>query len=91
MYANDGKRPRSRIGISHTIGHALVALFGDHACQRPRLRELIFSHEAAHLVQTQRLRTLYLGGVTNDKIGRLKLDGADRTWNGPGSYWGKGR
>lgn len=34
---------------------------------------------------------LYLGGVTNDKIGRLKLDGADRTWNGPGSYWGKGR
>ncbi len=34
---------------------------------------------------------LYLGGVTNDKIGRLKLDGADRTWNGPDSYWGKGR
>ncbi len=35
--------------------------------------------------------TLYLGGVTNDKIGRLKLDGADRTWNGPDSYWGKAR
>ena len=34
---------------------------------------------------------LYLGGVTNDKIGRLRLDGADRTWNGPDSYWGKGR
>ena len=34
---------------------------------------------------------LYLGGVTNDKIGRLELEGADRTWNGPGSYWGKGR
>jgi ribose transport system permease protein len=34
---------------------------------------------------------LYLGGVTNDKIGRLMLDGADRTWNGPESYWGKGR
>jgi len=33
---------------------------------------------------------LYLGGVTNDKIGRLTLDGADRTWNGPDSYWGKG-
>ncbi len=31
---------------------------------------------------------LYLGGVTNDKIGRLSLDGADGTWRGPESYWG---
>ena len=31
---------------------------------------------------------LYLGGVTNDKIGRLALDGADGRWNGPASYWG---
>src|SRR5690606_8378344 len=30
---------------------------------------------------------LYLGGVTNDKIGRLELDGADRSWRGPESYW----
>lgn len=34
---------------------------------------------------------LYLGGVTNDKIGRLSLDGADRTWRGPESYWGAGQ
>lgn len=34
---------------------------------------------------------LYLGGVTNDKIGRLKLEGADATWRGVESYWGKGR
>lgn len=33
---------------------------------------------------------LYLGGVTNDKIGRLELEDADRSWNGPQSYWGKG-
>jgi ribose transport system permease protein len=32
---------------------------------------------------------LYLGGVTNDKIGRLALDGADPHWSGPESYWGK--
>ena len=32
---------------------------------------------------------LYLGGVTNDKIGRLPLDGADKRWRGPDSYWGK--
>nr|WP_298689712.1 SMP-30/gluconolactonase/LRE family protein [uncultured Dongia sp.] len=34
---------------------------------------------------------LYLGGVTNDKIGRLPLDTADRQWNGPASYWEKGQ
>ena len=32
---------------------------------------------------------LYLGGVTNDKIGRLALEAADAEWNGPDSYWGK--
>jgi ribose transport system permease protein len=32
--------------------------------------------------------SLYLGGVTNDKIGRLRLDGADGAWDGPASYWG---
>lgn len=32
---------------------------------------------------------LYLGGVTNNKIGRLKLDGMDDSWRGSESYWGK--
>lgn len=31
---------------------------------------------------------LYLGGVTNNKIGRLELTGADPAWCGPASYWG---
>jgi ribose transport system permease protein len=31
---------------------------------------------------------LYLGGVTNNKIGRLPLDDVDPTWSGPKSYWG---
>jgi ribose transport system permease protein len=31
---------------------------------------------------------LYLGGVTNNKIGRLELDDADARWTGPASYWG---
>ncbi|MDZ7600213.1 MAG: SMP-30/gluconolactonase/LRE family protein [Hoeflea sp.] len=33
---------------------------------------------------------LYLGGVTNDKIGRLELAHADRQWTSQQSYWGKG-
>jgi len=31
---------------------------------------------------------LYLGGVLNDKIGRLALPGADSGWTSPDSYWG---
>ena len=32
---------------------------------------------------------LYLGGVTNNKIGRIILPRADAEWTGPGSYWKK--
>jgi len=34
---------------------------------------------------------LYLGGVTNNRIGRIKIDGADPHWTGPSSYWGDRR
>jgi ribose transport system permease protein len=33
--------------------------------------------------------SLYLGGVTNNRIGRLTLEGAASDWTGPDSYWGK--
>ena len=32
---------------------------------------------------------LYLGGISNNRIGRLKLEGADPDWVGIDSYWGK--
>lgn len=31
---------------------------------------------------------LYLGGISNNRIGRIKLEGADPEWSGPVSYWG---
>ncbi|MGA8586171.1 MAG: SMP-30/gluconolactonase/LRE family protein [Roseiarcus sp.] len=31
---------------------------------------------------------LYLGGVTNNRIGRIRLAGADPDWTGQSSYWG---
>lgn len=31
---------------------------------------------------------LYLGGLGNNRIGRIKLDNTDLEWNGPQSYWG---
>ncbi|MDF2366840.1 SMP-30/gluconolactonase/LRE family protein [Sneathiella sp.] len=31
--------------------------------------------------------SLFLGGVTNNKIGRIDLAEADTGWNGPDSYW----
>ena len=32
---------------------------------------------------------LYIGGLSNDRIGRVKLPDADPEWNGPTAYWGK--
>jgi ribose transport system permease protein len=32
---------------------------------------------------------LYLGGVSNNRIGRIKLPGADPDWTSRGDYWGK--
>jgi ribose transport system permease protein len=34
---------------------------------------------------------LYLGGLENNRIGRVKLDGADATWTGYEAYWGDKR
>jgi ribose transport system permease protein len=34
---------------------------------------------------------LYLGGVTNNRIGRITLADADPEWTGPASYWGERR
>ena len=32
---------------------------------------------------------LYLGGITNNRIGRVRLKGRDDTWSGWSSYWGR--
>lgn len=32
---------------------------------------------------------LYLGGITNNRIGRVRLEGRDPNWSGYQSYWGK--
>jgi len=33
---------------------------------------------------------LYIGGLFNNRIGRLRLEDADADWTGPASYWGRG-
>ncbi len=32
---------------------------------------------------------LYIGGILNNRIGRLALKGANTSWTGPNSYWGR--
>ena len=32
---------------------------------------------------------LYIGGILNNRVGRLKLEGADAGWTGQQSYWGR--
>ena len=58
-----------------------------------RIRDALWDKPDGPLYMITSMRehrgALYLGGVTNDKIGRLVLDGADRQWTGPDSYWKK--
>jgi len=32
---------------------------------------------------------LFIGGILNNRVGRLKLEGADPAWTGQQSYWGR--
>jgi ribose transport system permease protein len=32
---------------------------------------------------------LFIGGIFNNRIGRLKLDGADENWTAMDAYWGQ--
>ncbi|MFZ1469330.1 MAG: ABC transporter permease, partial [Paracoccaceae bacterium] len=32
---------------------------------------------------------LYIGGILNNRIGRLRIDGADPNWTAMDAYWGK--
>ncbi|MDX3928473.1 MAG: SMP-30/gluconolactonase/LRE family protein [Shinella sp.] len=32
---------------------------------------------------------LFIGGIFNNRVGRLKLEGRDVSWTGPSSYWAK--
>jgi ribose transport system permease protein len=32
---------------------------------------------------------LFIGGILNNRVGRLKLAGADAAWTGQQSYWGR--
>jgi ribose transport system permease protein len=32
---------------------------------------------------------LYLGGITNNRIGRVRLPGADPNWSAVRDYWGR--
>jgi ribose transport system permease protein len=58
-----------------------------------RIRDALWDRPDGPLYMITSMRehkgALYLGGVTNDKIGRLVLAGADPQWTGPESYWKK--
>jgi ribose transport system permease protein len=59
-------------------GVVLDVLWDAHATNHPMITSM--REHKGHL---------YLGGVSNNRIGRLKLADADPTWSGPENYWGK--
>ena len=61
-------------------GDVLDVLWDAHAVNHPMITSM-----------REHKGYLYLGGVTNNRIGRLKLEHADTAWCGIASYWGEKR
>jgi ribose transport system permease protein len=63
-----------------------------HFDETGRVLEALWDLEGANHPAITSMREhrgyLYLGGVTNNRIGRIKLPDADPEWTGPASYWG---
>jgi ribose transport system permease protein len=59
-------------------GEVLDVLWDAHAVNHPLITSM-----------REHKGYLYLGGVSNNRIGRLHLKDADPNWCGPESYWGK--
>ena len=74
-------RPRKQKAV-HAMIRTLLGLFARPAAEYHSLYDTV--------VEAARAKDWYLGGVTNNKIGRLALANADPDWMGPQSYWGRG-
>jgi len=65
-----------------------VARFDDNG----EILESLWDRNAANHPMITSMREhkgwLYLGGITNNRIGRVRLPGRDETWTGWSSYWG---
>jgi ribose transport system permease protein len=63
-----------------------------HFDETGRVLETLWDLEGANHPAITSMREhrgyLFLGGVTNNRVGRIKLPDADPEWTGPASYWG---
>jgi ribose transport system permease protein len=68
-----------------------VARFGDDGT----VHESLWDQSAANHPMITSMREhkgwLYLGGITNNRIGRVRLSGRDESWTGFASYWAKAK
>ena len=66
-----------------------VARFDDQG----EVHESLWDRKAANHPMITSMREhkgwLYLGGITNNRIGRVRLAGRDDSWSGFASYWGQ--
>ncbi|WP_319532642.1 SMP-30/gluconolactonase/LRE family protein [uncultured Cohaesibacter sp.] len=58
-------------------GEFIESLWDRHAANHPMITSM-----------REHKGWLYLGGITNNRIGRIRLEGMDETWSGWSSYWG---
>ncbi|MDR3490137.1 MAG: SMP-30/gluconolactonase/LRE family protein [Bradyrhizobium sp.] len=59
-------------------GHAIMSMWDSAGKSQPTVTSM-----------REHKGWLYIGGLENNRIGRIKLEGADPSWTGSRSYWGE--
>jgi ribose transport system permease protein len=73
------------------VNAGCVARFDDDGRVLESLWDLHGKNHTAINSMREHRGYLYVSGVTNNRLGRVKLPDADPEWTGPGSYWGARR
>jgi len=75
--------------IFHNINIGCVSKFNENGEVLETLWDFEGQSHPTITSMREHLGYLYIAGLFNNRIGRIKIEGADPNWIGPESYWGK--
>ena len=74
--------------LAPALNHGCVVKFNEHGEALESLWDPTGISHSTLTSMREHKGYLYLGGLQNNRIGRIKLDGVDESWTGYDAYWG---